>query len=407
MSIFYDKLDNIDEVKRDLTIKIENKFGMGPPKYVRVWSEWSLPFAYSKTRLKLKRRPRKSFSGTNLKFSGELREHQKDVVKEAVKTMSKKGSVIMSCHPGWGKTCGAIFISIVIKLKTLIIVNKIVLMKQWEESIKKFCPGATIQRLTAKSKKKDCDFYIMNAQNVEKKGVDFWTDTGLVICDEAHMIMAETLSKSLQFISPRYLLGLTATPYRPDGLDVLLDLYFGKHKIIRKLWCPHKVYKIDTGFTPKVERTMQGRVNWGSILDGQARSEERNELIINLIGEHSDRKFLVLVKRIFQGEYLERRLKEMGESVTSLLGKSQEFDKTARVLIGTCQKVGVGFDHPDLNALILAADVEEYFVQYLGRVFRTKEVEPIIFDLVDRNNILQKHYKTRCKIYKEHGGEIV
>ena len=73
-------------------------------------------------------------------------------------------------------------------------------MKQWEESIKKFCPDATIQRLTAKSKKKDCDFYIMNAQNVEKKGVDFWTDIGLVVVDEAHMIMAETLSKSLQFI---------------------------------------------------------------------------------------------------------------------------------------------------------------------------------------------------------------
>ena len=30
MSIFY---DNIDEVKRDLTTKIENKFGLGPSKY--------------------------------------------------------------------------------------------------------------------------------------------------------------------------------------------------------------------------------------------------------------------------------------------------------------------------------------------------------------------------------------
>jgi hypothetical protein len=30
----------------------------------------------------------------------------------------------------------------------------------------------------------------MNAQNVEKKGRDFFSDVGLVIVDEAHMIMA-------------------------------------------------------------------------------------------------------------------------------------------------------------------------------------------------------------------------
>ena len=77
-------------------------------------------------------------------------------------------------------------------------------------------------------------FFIINAQNVEKLPKDFFKDVGSVIVDEAHMIMAETLSKSLQYVSPRYLLGLTATPYRPDGLDILLQLYFGKYKIIRE-----------------------------------------------------------------------------------------------------------------------------------------------------------------------------
>ena len=96
----------------------------------------------------------------------------------------------------------------------------------------------------------------------------------------------------------------------------------------------------------------------------------------------------------------------MNENVTSLLGSNQEFDKDARILIGTGQKVGTGFDHSKLNMLILAADIEEYFIQYLGRVFRTKDGIPIILDLVDNNKTLMRHFATRCKTYKKHGGTV-
>ncbi len=226
------------------------------------------------------------------------------------------------------------------------------------------------------------------------------------VVHNCHMIMAETLSKCLQYVSPRYLIGLSATPYRPDGLDGLLDLYFGKNKIIRKLYREHIVYKVSTGFKPPVEKTIQGRINWGSILDAQANNEQRNNLIIKIIQKFNDRNFLVLVKRVEQGKYLSEKLNELGESVTDLIGSNQEFNKTARILIGTCQKVGVGFDHSKLNTLLLATDLEEYFVQYLGRVFRTKDGDPIIFDLVDNNSILNKHYNTRRGVYKEHGGTV-
>ena len=293
-----------------------------------------------------------------------------------------------------------------ISFKTLVIVNKIVLIKQWKESIHKFAPTASVQCLTARSNDNDCDFYIVNAQNVEKFNKNFFLDIGTVIVDEAHMIMAETLSRSLQYIYPRYLIGLTATPYRPDGLNILLELYFGKYKIVRKLWREHTAYKITTGFKPTIEYANNGRVNWGVVLDSQANDEERNEMIIKLLKYFSDRNFLVLVKRISQGEYLIRRLEEEGEDITSLIGNNQEFDVTSRILIGTSNKVGVGFDHPRLNALLLASDIEEYFVQYLGRVFRTKEVEPIILDLVDDYNILNKHWNTRRKVYQDHGGKV-
>lgn len=303
-------------------------------------------------------------------------------------------------------TCMAIYIAHKLKLKTLILVHRIVLVKQWKDSISRFCPEATFQYITTKTKKKECDFYIMNAENVGKRGREFYEEIGFVCVDELHLIMAVCLSQSLQFLVPRYILGLSATPYRMDGLDPLINLYFGKKRIHRKLYRKHTVYQVNTNFTPEMEMATNGRVNWSSVIDSQATSVIRNEMIIRIVKHFKDRVFLILVKRIEQGEYLVNRLLEEKEDVTSLIGKQQEFDQSSRILVGTCGKCSVGFDHPRLDSMIMAADILQYFIQVLGRVMRREDVEPIIFDLVDNNGILLKHYKERRAVYLEHGGTI-
>ena len=407
-SIRWDVRKNINS---DLEIKIENKFGGAPPRYIYPFeiegNEIDLPFAYATSQLKIKRPTRDSFTAANdFKFEGLLRAEQKEVRQEALKQLSSSGSILLSMYCGFGKSSTSMKLACDIGLKTLIIVNKIILIKQWEEGIKTFCPVSSVQKLTTRSKKEDCSFYIINAQNVEKMGKSFFSDIGTVIVDEAHLIMAETLSRCLQWVHPRYLIGLTATPYRTDGLNILLDLYFGKYKIIKELWREHIAYKVSTGFKPTVELAKNGRVNWGVVLDSQANNIERNELIIKLLKYYSNRNFLVLTKRVAQGEYLFKRLEEEGEDVTSLFGSNQEYKVSSRILVGTSSKCGTGFDHPKLDALLLAGDVEQYFVQYLGRVFRTKDVKPIIIDLVDDYNLLSKHFNTRRKIYQDHGGEV-
>jgi len=407
-SIRWDVRKNINS---DLEIKIENKFGGAPPRYIYPFeiegNEIDLPFAYATSQLKIKRPTRDSFTAANdFKFEGLLRTEQKEVRQEALKQLSSSGSILLSMYCGFGKSSTSMKLACDIGLKTLIIVNKIILIKQWEEGIKTFCPVSSVQKLTTRSKKEDCSFYIINAQNVEKMGKSFFSDIGTVIVDEAHLIMAETLSRCLQWVHPRYLIGLTATPYRTDGLNILLDLYFGKYKIIKELWREHIAYKVSTGFKPTIELAKNGRVNWGVVLDSQANNIERNELIIKLLKYYSNRNFLVLTKRVAQGEYLFKRLEEEGEDVTSLFGSNQEYKVSSRILVGTSSKCGTGFDHPKLDALLLAGDVEQYFVQYLGRVFRTKDVKPIIIDLVDDYNLLSKHFNTRRKIYQDHGGEV-
>lgn len=407
-----------EKIHKELEIKIEQKFGGAQPRYIYPYEidgdDIKLPFSYAANLMKIKRPQRSNYIGNSVKFCGTLRPEQKVVFKDALKRLSSTGCVMISAYPGFGKTCLATLLASSTGFLGLVIVNKIVLMKQWEESIAKFCPSAKILKITPKICKDikvgkitdNYDFYIINAQNVEKVGKTFFSNIGTVIVDEAHMIMAETLSKSLQYVYPRYLIGLTATPYRPDGLNSLLDIYFGKYKIIRTLHKEHIAYKVTTGFKPIIEYSKNGRVNWGVILDSQANDTERNELIVKIVCHFSTRNFLILVKRVSQGEYLEKRLLEMKQDVTSLLGDNQIFDTESRILIGTNSKIGVGFDHSKLDALLLAADVEEYFIQYLGRVFRTEEVKPIVFDLVDNYSILNKHWMTRRKVYQDHGGIV-
>lgn len=408
------ELDAREQIVKELQIKLEGSKYVhnSKPTYIYpidVGEDYAyIPFAYGRTCVggPYECPDRKSYPKLKCKFEGSLRDHQKVIKTEAISHLNKYGSTIIAGYPGIGKTAMAIYIATKIKLRVLIVTHRIVLIKQWKQSIEKFIPGATVQVLTTKSKKKDCDFYIMNASNVPKHDCDYYKDIGFMIVDEVHLIMAEGLSKCMQRIVPRYVIGLSATPYREDGLDILLDLYFGKRKIYRKLFRKHTVYKIKTNFVPTVELAANGRVNWGVILDTQAHDLARNEMIIRLIKYFPKRVFLVLCKRVRQGKYLVQRLEEEGEDVTSLIGNQQEYEQKSRILVGTSSKAGTGFDHPRLDAMILASDIQAYFIQYLGRCMRTESVVPLIFDIVDKNPILDRHYKVRRATYLEHGGNI-
>jgi superfamily II DNA or RNA helicase len=365
-----------------------------------------LPYAYARKRLKIKPPERDIYPSVDMNFLGNLRPYQKVVRKQALKQLNKKGSCLLSLHVGWGKSILSVYLATKLGFKTLIVLNKLMLVNQWIEEIHK---NTNVKCQYIKSKQKmdpDCDFYIMNAINIPKMGTDFFKTIGTVLVDETHLIMAEKMFKAMFQLTPRYIIALSATPYRPDGLNVLLDTYFGEEKIVEKLNKPHTVYTVHTGIKINYELQWDGKMNWNSVLTNQAENPERNKLIIDIISKFNERSFLVLCKRISQGKELMRLLQENGESVTDLLGSKRDFDPEARIVVATTQKCGVGFSHNKLNTLLLASDMQEYFIQYLGRVFRTPDTEPMVFDLVDDLPILNRHYKTRQKVYKESGGKI-
>lgn len=359
----------------------------------------SFPYAYTRN---MNIKPNKKYLKSSLyTFVGKLREEQQLVRAECIKYLNETGSGVLSMYPGFGKTAIAIELAQRIGLKTLIIVNRIVLLKQWCESIEKFCPLATINCLY--SSIEETDFRIVNAINVEKIPKSILESFGLVIVDECHMIVTETLYKGLITVHPKYLLGLSATPYRSDGMDILIDLYFGTNKIIRKLNRKHIVYVINTGFTPVMKIARNNKPDWNSVVESQSLSPLRVNIIKNIINKFKNRKFLILCKRIEQATMIVNAIEE---PTSTLFGDKQEYNKNNRILVATVQKAGVGFDDSSIDALILASDIQEYFIQYLGRCMRTPEVIPLIFDLVDNNPILSKHYIVRKKVYTESGGEI-
>jgi len=79
---------------------------------------------------------------------------------------------------------------------------------------------------------------------------------------------------------------------------------------------------------------------------------------------------------------------------------------SCRVLIATYSKGGVGFDHPKLDMLIGAGDVEENFIQYLGRIFRRDDVQPLYIDIKDKLGALNEHSKTRIDICTSMGANV-
>lgn len=308
-------------------------------------------------------------------------------------------------------TATTINLSTKVKLKVLVIVNRLVLVQQWKEAIHQFCPGATIHNLQPKDAKKDVlpqhfDFYIINAINVHKFTRQQLAFIGFVVVDECHLIMSEVLSQCMWRLEPKYLIGLSASPYRLDGLDKMMQVYFGPNKVVKEVERQHIAYKVTTNFTPETTMTRFGKLDWNALINTISSNLERNQLIINIVKKYPERYFLLLTKRIEQANMLSQLLDEAEIDHDKLYGIHTYIKSDKHVLIGTTGKCGVGFDAPKLNTLVVCCDMVNYYIQMLGRVMRNKSNKAWVFDLVDNNGTLLKHYYERAKVYQNNGGTI-
>lgn len=374
----------------------------------------AIPFNYYYHHLEnIERIPNADFKSISLKFEGNLLPRQKEVKDECIEILNRTGSVVLSLHTGFGKTVMAIYLASKIKLQTVIICHRKIIMDQWIQSINKYIPTATVRVLGEKMKRgykgpeeQDVDFLICNVINIPKKDRNYFKNFGLVVIDEIHTICTESFSKGLLYLFPDYIIGLSATPFRSDGMDRLIELFCGPEIIYRKLYRPFNAYKIKTGFKPKTELNVSGTLDWNSVLEDQAINKDRNNLIANLCRYFIKRNILVLVKRKEHAEILKNMLLQYGEDVDMFTGDSKECNYNCRILVATYSIAGCGFDMVKLDLLIGAADVLENFTQYIGRIFRRDDVSAIYIDLIDEMSTIKKHSLERLKVCKELGAEV-
>jgi len=246
-------------------------------------------------------------------------------------------------------------------------------------------------------------------------------DVGHLVVDEAHHIAAEQMADVVSRFPARYVLGLTATPYRRDKLDAVLGFYLGpivatiaKEDLADRLITPG-IVKRDTGLRPTGD-------SFTEIVSELVVWPARNALIAEDVARAvaDGRRCLVLSERVGHVEELTRLLQERGIAAAALygqLGKKVRGQVVADigagvidVAVATGSLVGEGFDCPRLDALFLATPVSYHgrVVQYLGRVSRTApgKVDALVVDYCDDNRMLWSTWRNRRLVYEAQGCAI-
>lgn len=332
----------------------------------------------------------------------------RDEQEKAIDQISKKDYGLCIAPPGFGKTLiGAKMIELR-GVNTLVIVNKNMLLDQWiERFIAYFGYSKKDIGFLGKSKNKLNGILDIATMQSLKNNLDVIKNYSFVIVDEAHHIPALTFEKIIKEFCGKYILGLSATPNRKDGLEPLIFQQLGQivyeQKAKRKQIKKH-LKIVESEFISNVE-------SFTDLLGEIINDESRNHLIIDQILKYSSRKILLLTDRIEHIENLELLLKYHKKNYVSIHGsldkKTQALNmqqvETSDLVLATTSFFGEGIDFPHLDTIIFATPISYYgrLVQYLGRIGRGGS-DCLAIDILDINNkFALSSYKKRKEGYQQ------
>ena len=355
----------------------------------------------------------------NINFDGKLRDYQIKILNIFIPKFLKQKGGSLCVPPGKGKTVMALNILTIIKKKTIIIVHKSFLLNQWKERIQQYLPSARIGIIQQnKVDIDDKEIVIGMLQSISMKNYDLsiFEDFGLTIIDEVHHLGAQVFSKLFKKVNTFYMIGLSATPYREDKLEKVINwhigdiLYYESSKVntnqnIKVYLCNYtsndKLFKIVMN-----NRTQTAQIS--TMITNLVNIHERTKTIVNFIlkikKDESKRKILILSERI---EHLETMKNMISDYTTSLyIGgmteKKLKEAEDAELIFSTYQMSSEGLDIPTLNTIVLSTS-RKNIEQSVGRIMRKQDgydIEPLIIDIVDnlkqfknQGNIRKRHYK--------------
>ena len=323
------------------------------------------------------------------------------------------------------KTIIALYLIAKLGKKTLVIVHKDFLLNQWIERIEECIPKARVGIIQGKKFDiEDKDIVIGMLQTIWQRdfSLDAFDSFGHVVIDECHRIPSEKFSRALKKINTKYMLGLSATPTRVDGLIKVLKWYIGD--IFYSM-------KVQNDNTVNVERLIiysdnedykrvlidyRGRVKISTMLNNICYFLIRSYAIIKMIkdtmDDHEDRQILLLSDRKRQLEdiynvIIEKNICSVGYYVGGMKHKKLKESEGKQLLLGTFSMAKEGLDIKSLNCLILASPKSD-IIQSVGRILRQKHenIQLKIIDIVDNFSIFKNQAIKRFKLYKKRNYNI-
>jgi superfamily II DNA or RNA helicase len=332
-----------------------------------------------------------------------LREDQ----QEAIENITKKDFCLAVAPPGFGKTLLGAKMIYQRSVNTLVIVHKNMLLDQWIDRFMTYfqIDKKSIGYLGKGKNKLNNKLDIATIQSL-KNNPDIIKNYSFVIVDECHHIPAVTFEKIIKIYEGKYILGLSATPNRKDGMQPLIFQQLGNiaYEAKKKITFNNKLKIVTTNFQSQAD-------NFTDLLSELINDEQRNDIIIQQIQLYKNRKILLLTDRIEHIENLSLLLEAKdidfitihGSLTKSIQSKNMLQISTANLVLATTSFFGEGIDFPHLDTIILATPISYYgrLVQYLGRIGRGGK-DSLAIDILDnKNRFTLSAYKKRKEGYKQ------
>jgi superfamily II DNA or RNA helicase len=351
-------------------------------------------------------------------FSGGLHGFQ----EKAVKAVLSRDFGTLAAPSGCGKTVMALYIVARRRQPALIIVHTRELLGQWVDRVQTFLdiPASEVGVIGGGKQTVGEKITVALVQSLYKCAREVAPHIGFLIADECHRTPARTFTEAVTAFDCKYMLGLSATPWRRDGLSRLIFWHLGDvtHQVDSEslVEAGHilqaEVIWRETDFTP----TFDPSDEYSRMLSELTQDPVRNGLIAADVAREArdgGGVCLVLSDRKAHCEALVELLGGRGVEAYLLTGDLSNGERQAvvealntgavRVLVATGQLLGEGFDCRELSTLFLATPIKfnGRLLQYLGRVLRPApgKAKARVYDYLDPVGVLKAAARARARVY--------
>ncbi|WP_349185881.1 DEAD/DEAH box helicase [Faecalibacterium intestinale] len=343
----------------------------------------------------------------------ELRDYQQEATENLQKMREDGKTIALLYHAtGVGKTITAATDAKAVGGRTLFLVNALKLASQAKETFAKVWSEATLGEYTGSQKDMTQTVFFATVQSISKDLEKFSpTDFDYLIVDECHHAAANTYQKIFTYFHPKFILGLTATPERSDGEDMLELFQNVAHKmdlktaVERGVLVPIRCIRVKTNIDLTDVRINGIKYN-SQDLESKLFIPERNQLIVDTYLKYvNGKKTVIFCASVDHAAEIAKLLRDSGVKAEAISGRDRvevrekilkDYETGSTNVLCACDLLNEGWDSPHTTVLFMARPTmsKTIYLQQLGRGTRRcpgKE-DLLVVDFVDNANMFNMPY---------------